>query len=130
MNNQIRTLLLLLVFLLLPACNLDIFHGWIQVDHLRPMSPVPTVYAYLHKQVEECTGMSRSFDDIEWKTASSIEWEGKTAAGMWGWPNDNTIIIKESWVEHFPTIRHELEHYIRQVGNSAHDEHGELPCQY
>lgn len=92
----------------------------------------PAWFVYLHRQMLEClerTGAQierRDYGGIRWFVARPgvmgdfgevIPWSGEIA-GKWSWPDH--VILDARFVGHPAVVRHEMGHFILQVGDSAH----------
>lgn len=87
----------------------------------------PPVYAEWYEGVESCLGVRGSYQSVEWRTASSIEVEGRKKFGVVEFPN--RITMRSDFVGVGMAVRHEMAHHITKVGDGLHTPAGTVPCQ-
>lgn len=91
----------------------------------RPMEPEEW-FERLHDEMQECLNVRRSYGSIRWLLVPAGimgphgEVSGGGVAGMWS--RSNRIYLDARTVFHGQTIRHEIGHYLRQEGDSLHDD--------
>jgi hypothetical protein len=77
----------------------------------QPWEP-PAVYREWWASTEACSGLSGSFDRIEWLVVpgESFECASGQCVGHWG-PGDK-IFVAGDWTEHEMVVRHEMLHAL------------------
>ncbi len=107
---------LLLCLTLLPACG--IIGPSVQAPHLRPLEPIPEVYASWYDHVETCIGQLGNFDAIFWYVADEIFVDGLEKAGILRFPH--TITMHSDFVQNPVAVKHEMVHHVSQRGDEIH----------
>jgi hypothetical protein len=89
---------------LLTACGLDPAGS-------EPWEP-PAVYREWWAATEACSGLSGSFDRIEWMIVPGESFECTSGRCVGHWDPGHKIFIASDWVEHEMVVRHEMLHEL------------------
>ncbi len=84
-----------------------------------PIDPIPSEYVEWYVESQLCVGRSRDFTAISWFVADELFFGGAEISGVWSSPN--RIIMRSDHMHSKRVVKHEMIHYILQIGNSLHD---------
>lgn len=73
----------------------------------RPLEPLD-IYREWWTATEDCSGITASFDRIDWYLATSITGDGAIARARWSEPHD--IIVVAGYEDDPAVVRHEMLH--------------------
>ena len=99
-------------------CSCGIFGPDLEMTNRRLLNPIPAEYPGWYAEVEACLNEGGDFEAIIWYVADRIEKNGLTAPGIWQRPHTITIRANNILIIH--TVKHEMVHHVRQVGDELH----------
>ncbi len=91
----------------------------LEAPNRAPLDPIPSEYVEWYVESQRCVGRSRDFTAISWFVADELFLGGAEKGGVWSSPN--RIIMRSDHRDSRRAVKHEMIHYIRQIGNSLHD---------
>ena len=84
-----------------------------------PLDPIPSMYVDWYVESQLCVGSSRDFAAISWFVADELFLGGEKIGGVWSSPN--RITLRSDHLHSQRVVKHEMIHYVLQIGNSLHD---------
>lgn len=84
-----------------------------------PLDPIPSEYVEWYVESQSCVGTSRDFAAISWFVADELFLGGEEKGGVWSSPN--RITLRSDHLHSQRAVKHEMIHYVLQIGNSLHD---------
>lgn len=94
----------------LPACGFDPAGS-------QPWEP-PAIYREWWEATEACSGLSGSFDRVEWMIVPGESFACRSGQCVGHWDGDHRIFLAEEWTAHEMVVRHEMLHdLMRRSGH-------------
>ena len=90
----------------------------VQTPNRVPLDPIPDEYAGWYIDVVSCLVQLGDFDAIVWLVADEVVVDGVQKAGILEFPH--TITMLASSVHSRRSVKHEMTHHVRQVGDELH----------
>lgn len=72
----------------------------------------PAVYREWWAATEACSGLSGSFDRVEWMIVPGDSFDCASGQCVGHWDPDHKIFIASEWTEHQMVVRHEMLHEL------------------
>ena len=72
----------------------------------------PEVYRTWWAATEACSGLSGSFDRIEWMIVPGESFECASGQCVGHWARDHKIFLASNWKDHEMVVRHEMLHEL------------------
>lgn len=83
----------------------------------QPWEP-PAVYRQWWAATEACSGLSGSFDRVEWMIVPGESFECASGHCVGHWDPDHKIFLASDWSDHEMVVRHEMLHEL--MGRAGH----------
>jgi len=91
----------------------------LEASNRAPLDPIPSKYVEWYVESQRCVGRSRDFTAISWFVADELFLDGAEKGGVWS--NSDRITMRSDHLHSERAVKHEMIHYILQIGNSLHD---------
>ena len=119
-----RGVLACFVCLWVVACG--IFGPDLETPNRALLDPVPAEYPGWYVEVVSCLAQLGDYDAIVWYVADEVVVDGVQKAGILKFPN--TITMRAGSIHNQTSVRHEMVHHVRQVGDELHDTNDFASC--
>lgn len=103
-------------YLVVAACG--ILGPELDVPNRVLLDPVPVEYPGWYQAATSCLAQPGDYDAIVWYIADEVIVDGVHKAGVLEFPN--TITMRASTIHTRVSVKHEMIHHVRQLGDELH----------